>query len=202
MRVDWKLRLAIGLLVSCMAGVVPASPRVGEPAPVDLLGTTPEGEQVRVSAHAGKVVVVSFWASWCGYCRRQFALLDHLQAEVGTDRLRVVVVNFKEGVPEYRSVRHALRKSPVTWTHDRDGGLSEAFGVASVPHMFVFDQAGRLAAIRRGYSEASAAETIGLLNALLATPAAPGVPATEPEPERLPDPSVDTPVAAVPAPVP
>ena len=91
---------------------------------------------------------VSFWASWCGYCRRQFALLDHLQGAAGAERLRVVVVNFKEPASDYRRVRRALRTSPVTWTHDRDGALSDAFGVESVPYLFVFDKAGNLAGRR------------------------------------------------------
>src|SRR5690606_22387249 len=73
-------REAAALLVLCFAGLVQAAPTVGEPSPVDLLGTTPDGEQIRISEHRGKVLVVSFWASWCGYCRKPFPLLDHVQA--------------------------------------------------------------------------------------------------------------------------
>ncbi|WP_202845102.1 TlpA family protein disulfide reductase [Luteimonas saliphila] len=178
MKTAWKVRQAIGLLVLCVAGLAQASPRVGEPSPVDLLGKTPEGEEVRISAHLGKAMVVSFWASWCGYCRKQFPLLDHLQSEVGTDRLRVVVVNFKEPAADYRSIRRALRKSPVTWTHDRDGALSDAFGVTGVPRMYIFDKAGTLVAIRSGYSEEGAVRTIEILNEVLARPA----PAADPAP--------------------
>lgn len=165
-----KILQAAGLLALCLAGLAQAQPVVGEPPPVDLIGTTPEGEQIHVGGHRGKVLVVSFWASWCGYCRSQFALLDHVQKAVGQERLRVVVVNFKEPPSDYRRIRRALRDSPVTWTHDRDGALSDVFGVESVPHMFVFDKAGRLAAIRRGYSPDGAEATIGLLNELLAEP--------------------------------
>lgn len=166
-----RTRQAAGLLLAlCLAGLVQAQPVIGEPSPVDLIGTTPEGEEVRVGEHRGKVLVVSFWASWCGYCRKQFALLDHVQQAVGPERLRVVVVNYQEPASDYRRVRRALRASPVTWTHDRDGALSEAFGVESVPHMFVFDKAGELAAVRRGYSEDGAAGTIELLNELLSEP--------------------------------
>lgn len=166
-----RMRLQVAaLLLLCSACLVQAAPVVGEPPPVDLIGTTPEGEQIRISEHRGKVMVVSFWASWCGYCRRQFALLDHLQGAAGAERLRVVVVNFKEPASDYRRVRRALRTSPVTWTHDRDGALSDAFGVESVPYLFVFDKAGNLAGRRNGYSDASAADTIELINALMRDP--------------------------------
>lgn len=166
-----RIRQAAVLLALCLAGLAQAQPAVGERPPVDLIGTTPEGERIHVAEHRGKVLVVSFWASWCGYCRKQFALLDHVQQAVGPERLRVVVVNFKESAADYRRVRRTLRTSPVTWTHDGDGALSEAFGVDSVPHMFVFDKAGELAAVRRGYSEEGSAGTIALLNELLAEPA-------------------------------
>lgn len=173
----WRIRQAAGLLALCLAGVVHASPTIGAPPPVDLIGTTPEGEQIRISDHRGKVVVVSFWASWCGYCRRQFPLLDHLQKEAGREQLRVVLVNYQESPTDYRKIRRALRTSTVTWTHDPDGALSDAFEVRGVPHMLVFDKAGDLAAVRNGYS-GDPAPTIELINALLAEPA-PSTPVPE-----------------------
>ena len=171
------IRQAAGLLALCLAGVVHAGPLIGAPPPVDLIGTTPEGEPIRISDHRGKVVVVSFWASWCGYCRRQFPLLDHLQKEAGRGRLRVVLVNYRESPSDYRKIRRALRTSTVTWTHDPDGALSDAFEVRGVPHMLVFDKAGDLAAVRSGYS-GDPAPTIELLNELLAQPA-PSTPVPE-----------------------
>lgn len=168
-RGTWR---AGALLASCLlAGLAQAAPEVGKPSPVDLLGKTPDGEEVRISAHRGKAMVVSFWASWCGYCRKQFPLLDNVQVQAGRDELRVVVVNFKEPTADYRAVRRALRESSVTWTHDRDGALSDAFGVEAVPHMFIFDRNGNLAAIRNGYSEEGAVRTIEILNEVLAQPA-------------------------------
>ena len=168
----WDIVLPLLLLLAGVAHA--AAPKIGEQAPADLLGTTPEGEAIRISEHRGKVVVVSFWASWCGYCRKQFPFLDYLQATVGSDDLRVVVVNFQEPVSEYRSVRRKLRKSSVTWTHDRDGALSDAFGVSSVPNMFIFDRDGNLAGVRRGYSDEGVDTTARIINEALARPASAG----------------------------
>jgi thiol-disulfide isomerase/thioredoxin len=159
-------------VAACMLALAAhAGPREGE-VPPDLLGKTPKGEEIRVSDHRGTVMVVTFWASWCPHCRRQFPVLDALQQH-DPARLRVVVVNYKEDPATYRAVLRQARASTVTWTHDRSGAISEAYGVNSVPHTFVIDKAGRVAGIRRGYSQDSLPEFAALLDALLAAPAPP-----------------------------
>lgn len=162
----------------CVAAMAVQVSRAAEPVrlevggvPPDDLGKTPEGEHVRISDHRGKVLVVSFWASWCPYCRKQFPALDFLQQQVDPSRLRVVVVNFEEDARTYRAVRRHARDAKVTWTHDRSGAIAGTYGVNSVPHTFIVDKAGRIADIRNGYSEDSFAEWVDLLNELLAEPA-------------------------------
>ena len=128
--------MAVAALMCVAAAGAQATPALGE-APPDYLGKTPDGEEVRISERRGKVVMVSFWASWCGYCRRQFPMLDTFQTRVGRDRLEVILVNFKESARDYRAVRRDLKRSPVTWTHDTDGVISDAYGVRAVPRLFV-----------------------------------------------------------------
>lgn len=158
---------AMGLVLWAAAATAQAAPELGE-APPDYLGKTPDGEEVRVSDRRGKVVMVSFWASWCGYCRSQFSVLDTFQQKVGRDRLEVIVVNWKEPVRDYRAVVRKLRQSPVTWTHDPDGAISEAYGVKAVPRLFVIDKYGELALVRNGYSDKQLPELIDTVNELLA----------------------------------
>ncbi len=174
MQVGRNVLLAFALAV---AGIAHATPKVGE-APPDDIGKTPDGEEIRISDLRGKVVVVGFWASWCGYCRKQFPVLNYLQEQVGPEHLRVVVINYKEDSQTYRAVRRQLRAAKVTWTHDRNGAISDAFGVSSVPQLFLIDRAGELAHVRRGYSEESMPQLIEQVNALLAEP----VPAPLPAP--------------------
>lgn len=166
----WRWAVLLALLPFATA-VQAEGVEIGGPSPVDLLGTTPDGEDIRISEHRGKVLVVSFWASWCGYCQKQFPFLDYIQNAAGRENLRVVVVNFQEPVSDYRRVRHARRKSSVTWTHDASGELSDALGIESVPYMLIFDRAGELAGIRRGYSEEDAERTAEIINELLREPA-------------------------------
>ena len=85
----------IAFILGAAAWPVYAAPAVGE-APPDWLGKTPKGEEIRISERRGKVVLVSFWASWCGFCRQQLPVLEALQQAAGHERMEVVVVNFKE----------------------------------------------------------------------------------------------------------
>jgi len=174
----------LAAVVMCVAAAAThAAPEVGD-APPDYLGKTPDGEEVRISDRRGKVVLVSFWASWCGYCRQQFPVLDTFQRHVGRDRLEVIVVNFKEPLRDYRQVLRQARSSPVTWTHDRDGAISDAYGVNAVPRLFVIDKYGGLALTRAGYSEEQLPALIDTVNELLAE-SGPGdvAPAAAPQPE-------------------
>ena len=178
-RRGWIAALLLACLLPGLAATETAkAPDIGE-VPPDWLGKTPGGEEIRVSDHRGKVLVISFWASWCPYCRKQFPVLDYLQKQVGPDQLRVVVVNFKEDAQTYRAVLRQLRESTVTWTHDRKGDISDAYGVTAVPRMFVIDKAGEVAHLRNGYSEQSLPELFAAINELLAEPA-PTVPTDAP----------------------
>lgn len=120
-----------------------AGPALGE-VPPDWLGKTTKGEEVRISDRRGKVVIVAFWASWCGYCQRELPVLEAIQKAAGRDRLEVVLVNFKEPPQTYREIVRKLRKSSLTLTHDRDGAISEAYSVTSVPQLYMVSKAGEL----------------------------------------------------------
>ena len=87
-------RLAAALLFAAST-CCHADASVGEAAPDVVLGVTQTGSSVRVSDHAGKVVVVSFWASWCAPCRKELAVLDGLQVE-GKGNLQVIAVNIED----------------------------------------------------------------------------------------------------------
>lgn len=156
------------------AGFAQAGPRVGD-VPPDWLGKTPKGEEVRVSERRGKVVVVAFWASWCGYCRAQFPVLVALQKAAGAERLEVVLVNYQEPTATYRNLVRELRKrdAGLTLTHDRNGAISEAYGVDGVPDLFMVGKSGRIGWTYGGYS-AEAIPTIGAaVDRLLAEPWSP-----------------------------
>lgn len=146
-----------------------AAPAVDD-MPPDGLGTTMKGDEVRISDRRGKVVVVAFWASWCGYCRKQLPVLQAIQAAAGHDRLEVVLVNFQEPRSTYREIARKLKGAMLTVTYDRDGSISDAYGVDSVPKLFVIAKDGRVGWTHSGYSEESIPRIGAALDRLLAEP--------------------------------
>lgn len=128
-----------------------ATPRPGD-RPPDALGQARDGTPVTISQHRGKRVIVTFWASWCGPCRRELPILGHLQKVVGRQHLEVIAVNWKEPRQDFIGLIRANPKQQFTCVHDKTGEVADRYGIKSAPHMFVIDQDGSVACVHRGYS--------------------------------------------------
>lgn len=143
-----------------------ASPTVGSLPPA-LLGKDRAGNEVDLDALRGKVVIVTFWASWCPPCRKELPVLGHFQRVVGRDALEVVAINYKEPRRAFTDLVRQNRDIDLTWVHDARGSVSDLYGVQSLPHMFMLDREGRVAHVHRGYSEQALPgiinEVLGLL---------------------------------------
>ncbi len=146
--------LCLASLSAFAADKLPAPPAVGE-LPPQLLGKNRNGDPVDLADYRGKVTIVTFWASWCGPCRRELPVLGHFQNAVGRDALEVIAVNFKEPREDYRAVVRANKNIDLTYVHDMHGSVSDQYGVNSLPHMFILDHDGKVAYTHRGYSEES-----------------------------------------------
>ncbi|WP_457798708.1 thiol:disulfide interchange protein TlpA [Methylocystis sp. S23] len=66
----------------------------------DFAFSDPEGKSVALSSFKGKTVLLNVWATWCAPCRAEMPELDKLQAELGSDKFQVVVVNIDTSRPE------------------------------------------------------------------------------------------------------
>ena len=113
------------------------------------------GNEVDLAALRGKVVIVTFWASWCPPCRKELPVLGHFQRVVGREALEVVAINYKEPRRDFVEVVRRNRDMGLTWVHDARGAVSDLYGVRALPHMFMLDRDGRVAFTHRGYSEAA-----------------------------------------------
>jgi thiol-disulfide isomerase/thioredoxin len=109
---------------------------------------TPAGASVSLEAQKGKVVLVSFWASWCGPCMREMPFLGKLARSLRTEGLEVLAVNV-EGEPE--KVRQAITRIPPPLRVLVDEGeVAERYGVQTLPHLVVVDRAGEVAWVHVG----------------------------------------------------
>lgn len=161
--------LPAALLVLCLCGQAGAGLTVGA-APPDELGSKGK-TTIRLSDDAGKVRVITFWASWCPPCRRELPVLAQIQAQIGTDHLQIYAVNYKEDRRTYRKLSRKLEElSAMVFVHDRAGRLGGQYGVNGLPHMIIIDRAGTVAHIHRGYSDSVVDTLVEELNVLLTNP--------------------------------
>jgi thiol-disulfide isomerase/thioredoxin len=114
------------------------------PAP-PLVAQDEDGRPFSLAALKGKVVLLDFWASWCGPCRQSLPFADRLQAQYRAQGLRVVGVSLDE---DPSAVQDFLDRVQLRFTivPDITGRSAEAFGVVAMPTAFLIDREGRIVA--------------------------------------------------------
>jgi len=160
------------LLITFIAATASAAVEVGKEPP-DYLGKDPSGRQIHVSDYRGKLVIVSFFASWCGPCRKELPMLAEIQKQAGRDKIVVVAVNYKEGSAVVRKLRKSLDEYGVTITDDYSGSIGSKFGVAALPRLVLIGRDGRVAAAHVGYGEASLPGLVKEINRIYVETATP-----------------------------
>ncbi len=97
----WWLAVLLSALPASSAMAGKAGPKVGEVAP-DFDLTLIDGSHVRLSELRGQVVVLNFWATWCGPCRAELPLLDQYYRIQGKHGLKVFAVATEDSLPLYQ----------------------------------------------------------------------------------------------------
>ena len=144
--------------------------------PPDYVGRNFDDEAVYISQHRGKVVVVTFWATWCAPCRAELDMLERVQQVAGKAELQVIAVNYRQDDDVWRTLQKALRPLQISFTRDPSQEVAEIYEVTAIPRMFIVDRDGELAYEHRGYGEASLDGILLEINLLLNQPAKAGEP--------------------------
>ncbi|MCF7750744.1 TlpA family protein disulfide reductase [Bacillus subtilis subsp. subtilis] len=159
------LLLALAVTANAAAPVTP-SPKAGD-LPPQILGKDRKGDVVDLASQRGKVVIVTFWASWCGPCRKELPILGQLQKVIGHDALQVYAVNLKEPRADFAAIARSRNAPPLDYIHDAKGVVSDQYGIQAIPHMFIIGHDGHVARVHRGYSEQSLPKIVDDILALL-----------------------------------
>ena len=132
--------LAALLGAAASAGV--AAPKAGETAP-DFVGYNADGQPLLVTAYSGKVVVLSFWASWCGPCKKELPLLEGIARTAGKERVQVLAVNV-ESSEVYKRLSRRTSELQMLVASDAGHEAQRAYGVNGIPHMVIIGKDGHI----------------------------------------------------------
>jgi len=120
---------------------------IGQPAP-DFTLDTPEGTPMSLSSLKGQVVVIDFWASWCGPCRRENPHMVELYNELHPKGVEFFGVSLDENKEKWLK---AIEDDGLIWKHASDlkgwkSAASQLYGVNGIPCTYLIDQKGTIVA--------------------------------------------------------
>ena len=133
-------KLAIAL--ACLAGLNASvdAELAGQLAP-DFALKSASGSNYRLSEYRGRVVLVSFWATWCGECRSQLTALADMHQRYPDVGLQFFAISVDRDVDDVADAAHRLGiEFPAL--HDVGGHVSEQYAVDRTPYVVLIDQQG------------------------------------------------------------
>lgn len=163
------IRSVVVLFLLVIASHASADIETGD-IPYDILGESASGETLTASAHKGKVVIVTFWATWCAPCMKEMQVLSAIQKRVDQQKLQVIAISYRESRSTYKKIVKALQEYPINLSFDKKGKVAKAFGVEAIPFMIILGKDGKVFAKHVGYSQEALPSLIAEINEALAQP--------------------------------
>ncbi len=147
------MKRSFGIVVALLAlfGTVAEAklPVVGEAAPDFALKST-AGRNLRLKEMRGEVVLINFWATWCGPCRQELPQLNKLHEQYAKAGFTLLGINVDA---DAKSAAAMAARLGVTFPvlHDRDKRVSRLYGVDTMPATLIVDRSGKVRHVHRGY---------------------------------------------------
>ncbi|MGQ0383750.1 MAG: TlpA disulfide reductase family protein [Gammaproteobacteria bacterium] len=124
------------------------------------------GGEVALSSLRGQVVMINFWASWCGPCRQEFPALDQIYRKYKPMGFTLVGINVES---EKADAERFLGQWPVTFPilFDPKNRVSAEYGVRAMPTTVLVDRQGRLRWVHMAYKPGDEAKYVEQVRAAL-----------------------------------
>ena len=161
------LRFPLAALLAALVAVAwSASATDGSPPAPEFKLVNRAGGEVSLASLKGQVVMINFWASWCGPCRQEVPALDQIYSKFKPMGFEMVGINVES---EKSDAERFLGKTPVNFhiLFDPDNTVSGNYGVSAMPTTFLVDRQGKLRWQHRAYKPGDEAKYIEQIRAML-----------------------------------
>src|SRR6266581_708196 len=147
-----QIFLSLGVVSSGVLSVLAqsdkAEPKIGDAPPafgLEKVLQAPDGKKVEWAALKGKVVVLEFWATWCGPCVGAIPHLNELADKFKDQLVQFIAVTDEDE----KIIVPFLKRKPIhAWIGlDTDKSMFKAYGISGIPHTVVVDKKGKIVAI-------------------------------------------------------
>jgi peroxiredoxin len=126
-----------------------AAPTVGQPA-ADFALRSLGAANVRLSEHQGEVVLLSFWATWCGPCRQQMPLLNDLYDKYQRAGLTLLGVNIDAPAAQAREMAQGLKVTYPILIDERQS-VGRLYEIGTMPLTVLIDRQGVVRYVSQGF---------------------------------------------------
>lgn len=157
--------ISAGLAILAGGAASAASIAPGVQAPAFQLHSAASAD-LSLSELKGQVVLINFWASWCGPCRQEMPVLEQLYRKYKAAGFTLVGVNVE---PKSGDAESFLKSTPVSFPilFDPDSKVSRLYEVTGMPSTVIVDRAGKVRYIHHGYKPGEESEYLDQIRALV-----------------------------------
>ena len=153
------------ILAIFAASSLAASSLEGQAAP-DFVLKSSGGENLRLSEYRGDVVMINFWATWCGPCRQEMPLLDDLYSRYERVGFTLLGVNIDDDSRRAMKMIDELGVSfPVLFDESKE--VSKLYAVSAMPVTILIDREGTVRHVHHGYKPGYEEKYLNEIRALL-----------------------------------
>lgn len=162
-RTVYRLGTGLALFLSLMASAASIAP--GAPAPAFQLHSAASTD-LSLSDLKGQVVLINFWASWCGPCRQEMPILEQLYKKYKSAGFTLLGVNVE---PKSADAEGFLKSTPVSFPilFDPDSKVSRLYDVSGMPSTVILDRNGKVRYIHHGYKPGEESEYLDQIRTLV-----------------------------------
>jgi thiol-disulfide isomerase/thioredoxin len=133
------------------AGETLRSKLIDLPAPA-FATSTPDGKDISLAEFKGKVVMLDFWATWCGPCMQAIPAVQRLSEQFKDQPVAIVGVN-RDKAGDDSKVRKTIERKELTFHQamDTPGTIAKSYKISAIPALILIDKEGVVRAVHVGY---------------------------------------------------